>query len=250
MRTAGLRIPICLFTAFLGAAMCFPVFGTEGTGPGCVLRVRQLQADISLPALMDPDHALWKSMPETPVALQRTPPLFSDGPFDDGLRPGLTVRLVRGNRGMGMIRLDWDDPTEDSPDPSKAFPDVGDTHIYKKHSREADVFTDAVCVMVPERRGAGLLRPSLVMGDIENPVELYFWRAGQGFRMLRATGRTTVERSGVDFPGHAVRRNGGWTAFLVVPGLEAATPLSIAVWDGGLSHRDGLKYYSIWYELE
>ena len=54
----------------------------------------------------------------------------------------------------------------------------------------------------------------------------------------------------VPVQGTAVRDGDGWTVTLVVPKVSKGTPISFAVWDGARQQRDGLKFYSLWYEAQ
>ena len=143
----------------------------------------------------------------------------------------------------------WTDPTDSSPRAAETIPDAGETADLHEHSMDIERFADAACVMVPQQGGRRPRLPSLMMGEAGQPVHLYYWNKGRGFERLEAAGRGTTTRTSELFPGTARRTAEGWEVVFQIPDPPAATPLSFAVWDGDRTHRDGLKYFSIWYEL-
>jgi DMSO reductase family type II enzyme heme b subunit len=198
--------------------------------------------------LLAGDAAAWSGATEMAVALQRTPPLYEGDPVDDGARPAAAVAAAHA-AGAFFLRLRWDDASRSEPLPPEKLPDAGDESIYKAHSRDISGFADAACVMVPKRTGEQAPFPSLMMGDVESPVDLYYWNLARGFERLEAKGRATTTRTGRPFPGAARRTVRGWEIVLQLPDLEARTPVSFAIWDGAAGHRDGLKYFTVWYEV-
>jgi DMSO reductase family type II enzyme heme b subunit len=199
-------------------------------------------------ALLGGNPGAWASAAERQIDLNRTPPLYEGDPVDDGVRPALRVAVTRSSEGM-FVRMRWTDPTDSSPREAETIPDAGETEIYKKQSMDIERFADAACVMVPQAAGAQATLPSLMMGDAGRPVYLYYWNKGRGFERLEAAGRGTTTRTSQLFPGAARRTAEGWEVVFQIPDPPEATPLSFAVWDGDRTHRDGLKYFSVWYEL-
>ena len=198
----------------------------------------------------DAHHAIWLKATAYPILLNRTPPLFSDGPFDDGERPNCTVRLLRLAPGDVAVQVHWTDAAENLFAAGKRYPDGGSEHIYKSHTEETDQFSDALCIMVPKQRGPHAQYPSIMMGDIAQNVDLYFWQAGRGFSLLSAHGRASTAATTETIEGTATRDEEGWTVVLHLSGMTMQTPVCFAVWDGVKGHRDGLKYFSLWYEIQ
>jgi len=214
-----------------------------------VLAAPAAPAGVTAKEAQDPAHAAWSSIPESRLRLHRTPPLYSTDPRDDGERPAASVRLLRLADGALAVRLQWTDATEDLGAASARYPDQGDAKIYKRHTEQAGRFADGACAMVPRRRGSHDHYPSMMMGDAANPVDLFYWRAGLGFQKLRAAGRGTVAKAGQRAEGRASWADGRWSVVFILRQAPARTPICFALWDGAREQRDGLKYFSLWYEL-
>jgi DMSO reductase family type II enzyme heme b subunit len=88
-----------------------------------------------------------------------------------------------------------------------------------------------------------------MMGEPGEPVDLYYWHHVKGFQHLQAAGRGTTGPTGETIPGKARRTANGWSVIFQLPVPVTATPFAFATWDGDKSHRDGLKYFSLWYEV-
>ncbi len=206
-------------------------------------------AGATVEGALDPAADAWKGVAVLPILLNRTPPLLSDGPFDDGARPTATVQLLRFGETT-VLRIQWTDATANVGPVDRRLPDAGAGQIYKQHSQDVESFADAVCIMVPERRGPGVPYPSLMMGEVNQSVELYYWRADKGFRVLAAHGRTTTQAKGGQVPkGIMTRAADGYSVTMAVPNVAPETPVAFAIWDGAQQQRDGLKYFSPWYEV-
>jgi len=246
--TAALGVLIAVAIARTPASSILPAESEKKT----VLKLTPLAAPggTTVKALLQPDHALWSKAPQIPLRLSRTPPLYAGGHNqDDGHRPSATVRLVRLADGDLVVRLAWTDPTEDISRRSRRIADVGAPRIYSKHPHSVADFADAAAVMIPRKRGPHASYPSLMMGHKGAPVDLYFWRAGLGFQKLAAAGRgTTTHKRRLRLSGAARRTSEGWVVVLPVGKVPAKTPVSFAIWDGKRRHRDGLKYFTVWYE--
>ena len=217
---------------------------------GPVLAAPAAPASVTAKDAVEPAHAAWATTPETPLRLHRSPPLYAPGVRDDGVWPVAAVRLLRLADGVLAVRLQWADATQDRGATAARYPDRGDAKIYKRHTEQASRFADGACAMVPRRRGAHDRNPSLVMGDAQNPADLFYWRAGLGFQRLRAAGRSTVARTGQPFEGRARWSEGRWNVTFILREVPARTPISFAIWDGSKEHRDGIKYFSLWYEIK
>jgi len=210
----------------------------------------------SLDTLLDPNAGAWQAVPKQPVKLNRTPPLYEGDPTDDGYRPTAFVQLVQLDNQTLLLRCHWSDGSEDALNEGATHADAGADHIYTKHTVATDQFPDALCVMVPKTRGAHATYPSPMMGDVDAPVELYYWRAGKGFECLDAHGRATTgpatgeNAQPAPLQGQFVRDSDGWSVVMAIPNVTAQTPLCLAIWDGAKMHRDGLKFFSLWYEVQ
>jgi hypothetical protein len=192
--------------------------------------------------------AAWAALPEQTIHLNRTPPLYEGDALDDGYRPRAQVSLARSGDHL-LVRLSWSDSTESRPAPAERVPDTGQAAVYKEHSLDIERFADAACVMVPKTTGEQKTYPALMMGEKNAPVDLYYWHLVKGFQRLEAAGRSTTTRTGETFPGSARYTGKGWEVVFELPALPALTPICLAVWDGDRMQRDGLKYYSLWYEV-
>ncbi|MDM7917293.1 MAG: hypothetical protein QUU85_18800 [Candidatus Eisenbacteria bacterium] len=150
------------------------------------------------------------------------------------------------------MRMRWADPTDSRARSPERIADAGDSTIYKAHSLDIERFADAACVMFPQNvqnaQDAASF-PSLMMGDAAHPVDLYYWHGTRGFERLIAAGRGTTTRTGQAIPGSVRRTADGWECVFQIPPAAAGTPIAFAVWDGEKQQRDGLKFYSVWYEL-
>jgi DMSO reductase family type II enzyme heme b subunit len=175
--------------------------------------------------------------------------MYTSGPRDDGARPTATVRLLRRGSGETFVRLEWTDATAQQLRPGQRLPDVGEEHVYHAQTEGTADFADAACVMLPQQRQAASPGPSITMGDKTTPVDLYYWRAGGGFQVLKASGISTITDTGTAGSGGAVRTKTGWSVVFSVGNAPARTPITFAIWDGAKQHRDGIKYFSLWCEV-
>ncbi len=226
--------------------------GVAGAGPGVgkdgglPLPVAVVSAAPSV--LRAGEGPEWARAGEIPIHMNRTPPIYEGDPTDDGYRPTAGVALIQSGDSL-FVRLRWTDATDSDPRPPARYPDGGETHIYKEHSRDIERFADAACVMVPRSQGPTGSFPAVMMGDRDNPVDLYYWNRARGFEVLGGAGRGTVEGTGASFPGTMRRTGEGWEVVFELPVPAPGTPVAFAVWDGDRDQRSGLKFYSLWYEV-
>lgn len=200
--------------------------------------------------LKSPHAAGWDGFTSFPIHLNRTPPLYTGDALDDGFRPGASVKIAREGEKI-LVRIHWQDNTENVASFGKRYPDAGEDHVYPKQTESTSAFPDALCIMVPKKRGEHTSYPTVIMGEPKKPVDLYFWKAGEGFSRLSAHGRASVEaEANSTLEGTAVRDGDGWSVVMEVENMMPGTPTCFAVWDGAKEQRDGLKYYSLWYEIE
>jgi len=205
-------------------------------------------ASLSAPAeVLLKDSAGWDQVPDHRISLNRTPPLYdTDEPASLEI-PVLDVRLARAG-GKLLVQMSWLDPTQDA----VALPEVPntppETRFLKLPTEADDRFFDAAAVMFPVKPSA--MAPSLQMGEMDDPVQIYYWNSARGPMLMEAAGRGTTRRTGAGLPAHAAYEKGRWTVALELPDLPSGTPLAFAIWNGSQKDRDGRKYFSVWQVLK
>lgn len=237
----------CAFALALNCLLPLPR-GADAAESVEALRLRATAGTAGVAAYLAGGPA-WQGVADAPLWLNKTPPLYEGDPLDDGYRPAARIALMRCAEAL-LVRLTWSDSTESLPKPPERVPDAGQASIYKEHSLDIERFADAACVMVPRPAGPTASPPSLMMGEKGQPVDLYYWHEVRGCQRLEAAGRSTTTRTGETFPGVAHRLANGWEVVFQLPALPDGTPLAFAVWDGARGQRDGLKYFSLWYEVQ
>ena len=184
---------------------------------------------------------------ETPLLLNRTPPMFAtDLP---GLKANLRARARAVVDGKTLrVMLSWDDPTEDALAGEERVA-YGREAIYRKPTERTDRFGDAASMMLPAAKGDR--NPGIMMGDPAREVRIVLWRAGAKGETLRGRGRGAVERAPGDHGlsvAHA--RNGvRRTVTFTVQDFDPELPVSFAVWEGSAGDRNGYKWYTPWYRV-
>ncbi len=239
----------CLPALLLGLILSASTFSANEDG-ALPLVVHTVGESVSDENLFNPNHPVWYRAKEHPLHFHRTPPLYSNGPFDDGERPEVSVRLVRQASEVLFIKMQWLDKTKDEFLHGSRYPDEGENHIYKRHTVKTSHFGDAACLMIPQSRQPMEVYPSMMMGEKNNPVDLLFWQAGRGFSLLNAHGRASTQTAQEKADGRSFRKDNGWEAIFVLQECVDSTPICFAVWDGAKQHRNGLKYFSLWYEIK
>ena len=199
--------------------------------------------------LLDPQARAWEASRPVAVLLSRTPRVYQTEPKADRPPPALEVRAARAG-GKLVVRLRWEDATNDAPQapPAKTGTGGAPERLYHRPTVDTSRFADAAAVMCPVE-WSGPAFPSLQMGDPSHPVRIHYWNAARGAEDLTATGRTTPSPAGATFPHRAAHADGHWTLTAVLPDRPDGYPLAFAVWDGARQDRDGLKFFSIWYTL-
>lgn len=180
---------------------------------------------------LEPAADVWASAKATRLHLNLTPPLYAGDAPDDGFRPEVSIQLLRLDDASVVVRAQWTDPTANRTDGVGTFP-------------------DAFCAMVPVKRGTHAIYPSMMMGEKQQPMDLFFWKAGTGFQLLGAHGRASTAKTETPLEGKMVREDNRWTVTMVLPNVTPGTPVCFAIWDGAREQRDGIKYFSLWYEVE
>lgn len=215
-----------------------------------LIPVQSAVVNVTKDDVFNPHHPTWVQAISQPIHFHRTPPVYADGPFDDGIRPEAAAIFMQIQDGSVFLRIEWTDRSHDEFLDGKRYPDGGEDHIYKEHTENTNQFGDAVCLMLPASSAPLESYPSMMMGDLMNQVNLLFWQAGRGFSMLQAHGRATTEETKQELSGKSFRTEKGWIVIIQIPNLTASTPVCFAVWDGSKQQRDGMKYYSLWYEIQ
>lgn len=186
-----------------------------------------------------PDAEVWKKAPAAQVSLQ---PAFPGHVSIVGtpVTQRLTAQAVRTADRL-FVKLAWSDRTVD-----KTVDDTGQ-------------FVDAVAVEFPVNGNAATLA---FMGDPNNAVNLWYWRANGRTENLLANGfgtATSVPSEGLR--SAAVRTDSGWEVVIsrtlrvgqeegVVLSGRKTIPIAFAAWDGNDQERDGLKAVTLeWWQL-
>jgi hypothetical protein len=215
--------------------------------PAANLRIHAAASGADEKAILEPNASAWDAAEPTRVILNRTPRVYQTEPTTPRPAPALEVRALRAGGNL-YLRLRWEDATKDAPQapPRKTGEGGVPELIYKRPTTATSAFADAAAVMVPQK-WTGPSFPSLVMGDPDNPVRLFYWNASRGADELSATGRATPQPSGRTFAHRAEHADGHWALTAALPDQADGTPLAFAVWDGAHNDRDGLKFFSVWY---
>ncbi len=186
-----------------------------------------------------PQAAAWRKAPATQVALQTA---FPGHPSIVGTAQTqqLTAQAVRVS-GKLYVKLRWNDRT--------ANREMGDTNQ----------FLDRVAVQFPYN---GKADTTPFMGDGENAVDIWHWRADGRTENLLANGFGTATRgTSQEVTSTATRRGGVWEVVLarsltlkegegITMKGRKSIPIAFAVWDGANQERDGLKAVTLeWWEL-
>jgi DMSO reductase family type II enzyme heme b subunit len=197
---------------------------------------------------LDPTASAWERVPMTEIGMYATPLALTQdlSPFmalstDHGKIDKLRVRAATNGKTIS-IQLSWSDGSENAA------------------IRDLDDFVDAAAVLFPLTAEAN----AVTMGDADNPVNSWFWKADQpgpfdviahGFGSSR---RRSAEDSGLQTV--ARHRDGRWHVVFqrplrgkllssehvkFVPGSPSTeVKMSFAVWDGGNAERAGQKSFS------
>lgn len=217
--------------------------------PPANLTLRVASSPLPAETLLDPEARAWEQVPARTVALNRTPPLYdTDAPAALEI-PQVEVRVARAG-GKLLVHFLWRDATQDVATLAPLPTTPPEQRVREEQTVATERFFDAGAVMFPTHASAGLVSPSLQMGDLQQPVTIYYWNAARGALLMEAQGRGTTRRTGQSFPARGVYRAGVWRLTLELPDLPAGVPLAFAVWNGSQQDRDGRKYFSVWHWLE
>ena len=213
-----------------------------------VLKAKRLEGEV--PSESDDPRWVEAELSEYPLVGQviQDPRLFSPSV------QAVQVQALYNDRDIAL-RLVWDDPTQSMPDPA------------------SEIFEDAVAVQFPVQIPTGAKRPYFLMGDSDNPVNLWRWGSGgqsglpagqAGVVELNANGmdrqQTQIETSQA-VKGVVKFRHGQYQLVLkrtlttgdrdqdlqFAPGQFI--PMAFFVWDGE-NHETGIQMaLSHWYHL-
>lgn len=186
-----------------------------------------------------PQAAVWKKAPAGQVALQTAFPGHASI-VGTALTQQMTAQAVRAGDRL-FVKLAWRDAT-------------ANTEI-----KDTDQFVDGAAVQFPVNGKDSTLA---FMGDPENPVNVWHWRADGRTRNLVAKGfgtATPVPTEGLR--STAKRTRDGWEVVISRPLRVKADegadlqgrrtmPIAFAAWDGENQERDGLKAVTMeWWQL-
>lgn len=199
--------------------------------------------------LADPLAAEWGKIPQQRIALNRTPRLYdTEAPSELDI-PSVDIRLAHAE-GKLLVQMTWRDSTQDTAQIAKLPTAPYEGRPHKELTEATDRFFDSAAVMHPLHAQAEGAWPSLQMGDVGNPVSIYFWNSTRGSARMQAEGRGTTKRTGETFPAQGIYRDGAWHVAMELGNIPSGMPLAFAVWNGSQQDRDGRKYFTTWLRLE
>ncbi len=187
---------------------------------------------------LDPDHQNWKAA--TPVEVTVYPQTSVPPAARETTVGTVQVRALHNGEALAL-RLAWKDPA-----PAK-----------KRGIRR---FADAAAIQWPLRQGPGSALPYIGMGQPDDPVAVWLWRASGEAEALAAEGFGTLTAQ----PDDGLQARGSWAdgTWRVVLRRRLAGegehsvalgvnhrglfPLALAVWNGEASERNGMKRLSGW----
>lgn len=186
-----------------------------------------------------PNASVWRKVPAKQVALE---PAFAGHAAIVGaaVTDRITVQAAR-TRDRLYVRLAWTDR-------------AADTAV-----KDTTGFVDGAAVQFAVN-GRDSTPP--YMGDADNPVNVWYWRADGRIENVVAHGFGSATRVASDRLKSAAERTAtGWAIVLsrplrvdpaegVVLNAKGAVPVAFAAWDGANQERDGLKAVTLeWWRL-
>lgn len=199
--------------------------------------------------LADPLAVEWLKIPLQRVALNRTPRLYdSEGPSELEIS-SVDIRLAHAE-GKLLVQMTWRDSTQDIAQIAKLPTSPYEGRPHKELTEATDRFFDSAAVMHPLHLQTEGVWPSLQMGDVGNPVAIYFWNSARGAARMQAEGRGTTKRTNETFPAQGIYRDGAWRVVMELGNIPSGMPLAFAVWNGSQQDRDGRKYFTTWLKLD
>ncbi|CCQ91073.1 putative Nitrite oxidoreductase, gamma subunit [Nitrospina gracilis 3/211] len=223
----------------------------------CTGKVKVTRYSGSLP--LSPLSGFWTAAqgPERKV-IELGPQLITNPQWPDPSIKKVTLSAARTDTEFA-VRLEWEDTTRDD--------GLDDSRLY----------TDQAAVMFPLK--ATGTPPPVTMGAEGEMVNIWQWKAARQVEVdalrqtvkdpstikspvedLNAEGFSTLTRQAQqDVQGHGVRTETGWVVVFkralktgdeLDRPLDAATPLAVAIWDGGNRETNGQKGLAGWIVLE
>jgi len=116
---------------------------------GLVVMAKKISGEVP----SDPGDSMWRNAPALSIPL--APQVMAKPRIYDSKIKELKVRAIHNTRDIAFL-VEWEDPTEDA-------------------SIDIDKFSDAVALEFPSQ--ASKEKPHFAMGDRENPINIWFWRA-------------------------------------------------------------------------
>lgn len=224
-----------------------PAKTTSSEQPGLSLHVAASSARAE--ALLDPNSPEWNKLSPQRIALNRTPRLYDTEAPSELEFSFVDIRLARAE-GKLLVQMSWRDLTQDAAAIAKLPSAPAEGRPHKELTEATDRFFDSAAVMHPARLPENNVWPSLQMGDIGQPVSIYFWNATRGAARMQAEGRGTTKRTGATFPAQAIYRDNSWHLAMELQDVPAGMPLAFAIWNGSQQDRDGRKYFTTWLKLD
>ncbi len=203
-------------------------------------------------SFLDSHDALWNNaatkrfpLVQTPVMMVQHLSPFMAGSTDHGKVNEIECRVAHNGSKLSVY-LSWADKSQND------------------EIKDLDQFIDGVAVMFPFTDSAN----PITMGDADNPVNIWMWRADQQdpYDVLAHGYGTSKRRPGKEFglSVSSLYENGRWYVVfqralrkgLMTPEQVGFAPnklsgLSFAVWDGGNKDRSAQKSFSgQWEPLE
>ena len=141
----GLKaIPLAVLFFFAALVLCQSAYSQ-----GLMVMAKKISGEVPL----TPDSGEWRWASSLEVPL--TPQVMAKPRIYESAVKKINVRALHNGKVISFL-LEWEDPTEDT-------------------AIDIDKFSDAAAMQFPAARAAS--RPSFAMGDKDNPVNIWFWKA-------------------------------------------------------------------------
>ena len=121
-------------------------------------------------------------------------------------------------------------------------------------------FSDAVAMQIPSRVATGARKPYFIFGDVQSPVDLWFFDLARA-EPFQFTGRGSTDitpNDTGDLTGVASYDQGEWSVIFTRP-LRATSgapfapgefmPVAFSIWDGLSRERGNRRGLTVWYSL-
>ncbi|MEO5348765.1 MAG: c-type cytochrome [Magnetococcus sp. YQC-3] len=202
-----------------------------------------------------PDDAVWNS--RAPSTFNLVPQLIGKERFFTPSLDTITVRALYNSKEIAVL-LEWDDRTKSLPGDQTAI-SIADAPIQQ----------DAVAIQLPLSVPEGMEKPYFGMGDVANPVNLWYWKSGdtstpEMVQLLNAKGFTDLtprEAASVGLQAKGSYAKGTWRVLMRRPLTTDSggndlqfvegrfIPIAFATWDGSNSEAKSRHAMTTWYWL-